>query len=73
VTHIAAGLFFALILIGAAAVLHITVRDHLSEILAALFGEVRLRRERPWARRVRVTVRRDPAPARVMQQQRAAA
>jgi hypothetical protein len=72
VTHIAAGLFFALILIGAAAVLHMTVRDHLNEILAALFGDVQARRQRPWARRVRVTVRRDPAPARVMQQRAAA-
>jgi hypothetical protein len=73
VTHIAAGLFFALVLIGAAAILHMTVRAHMDEILAALLGEVSAPRARPWTRRVRVTVQRDPAPARVMQQRRAAA
>ncbi|MDB5698581.1 MAG: hypothetical protein JWN69_1385 [Alphaproteobacteria bacterium] len=72
-THIAAGLFFALVLVGAAAILHLTIREHLSEILAALVGEVPARRSRPWGRRVKVTVRRDPASARVMLPQRAAA
>ena len=74
VTHIAAALFFALVLLGAAAVIHFTVREYWQDILAALRGEVPIRHaNRPWAGRVRVTGRPRAAAVRAMPlQQRAA-
>ncbi len=50
-THIAAALFFGLVLIGAVALIHLTVREYWQDILAALKGEVPMRRtSRPWNR-----------------------
>ena len=74
VTHIAAALFFGLALIGAGAIIHLTVREYWQDILAALRGEVPMRRTaRPWAGRVRGTARPRPVVVRVMPfQQRAA-
>ena len=60
VTHIAAILFFGLVLTGAAAIIHLTVREYWQDILAALRGEVPMRSStRPWAAR-RVTSRPRP-------------
>jgi hypothetical protein len=75
VTHIAAALFFALALVGAAAVIHMTVREYWQDILAALRGDVPVRRAlRPWSARFRGTARPRPVVVRVMplQQRRAA-
>jgi hypothetical protein len=74
VTHIAAALFFALVLTGAAAIIHLTVRDYWQEILAALKGEVPMRHaNRPWTNRARVIVRQRPVGMRAAPiQQRAA-
>ena len=73
-THIAAALFFALVLTGAAALIHLTVREYWQEILAALRGEVPMRRtERPWRPRGRPSARPRPVVVRAMPlQQRAA-
>jgi hypothetical protein len=74
VTHIAAALFFALVLTGAAAIIHLTVRDYWQEILAALKGEVPMRRaSRPWANRARVIVRPRPVTMRAAPMQQRAA
>jgi hypothetical protein len=74
VTHIAAALFFGLALIGAAAIIQLTLREYWQDILAALRGDVPVRRTaRPWASRVRATGRPRPVVVRVGQfQQRAA-
>ena len=37
-THIAASLFFSVILVGACAMLHLLVKEHWQQILAALAG-----------------------------------
>ena len=37
-THIAASLFFSVILVGACAMLHLLVKEHWQEMLAALAG-----------------------------------
>ena len=73
-TQIAAALFFALVLTGAAALIHLTVREYWQEILAALRGEVPVRRsERPWAPRGRPSARPRAVAVRAMPlQQRAA-
>ena len=72
-THIAAGLFFALALFGAGAIIHVTLRDYWQDILAALRGEVPARSAaRPWASRPRVTVRTRPATVQAAMPQRAA-
>ncbi len=66
-THIAAALFFGLVLIGAVALIHLTVREYWQDILAALRGDVPVRRTaRPWAGRVRVTTRPRPVVVRAM-------
>ena len=73
-THIAAALFFAFALVGAGALLQLTVREYWSEIVAALTGEAPSRRySRLAARRVRVTVYPRPIAARAVTQRRAAA
>jgi hypothetical protein len=73
VTHIAAGLFFALVLIGAAMLIHMMVREYWQEIVAALRGEMPVRSTaRPWAGRGRSTPRARPVAVRVVQAQRAA-
>jgi hypothetical protein len=74
VTHIAAALFFGLVLLGAVAIIHLTVRDYWQEILAALRGEVPMRRtERRWTARGRTISRPRPVTVRAMPlQQRAA-
>ena len=73
-THIAAALFFALVLTGSAAIIHLTVREYWQDILAALRGEVPTRSTvRPWAGRVRVTTRPRPVAVRAMPQQQRAA
>lgn len=60
VTHIAAALFFAAILLASAAVIQLTVREYWQDIIAALRGEVPTRSAaRPWAAR-RVTSRPRP-------------
>ncbi len=73
-TQIAAALFFTALLIASAAVIHLTVREYWQEILAALKGEVPVRRSaRPWASRTRISSRPRPvAVARAVPQQRAA-
>ncbi len=73
-THIAAALFFALVLTGAAALISLTVREYWQEILAALRGEVPMRRAaRPWSPRGRPSARPRPVVVRAMPlQQRAA-
>ena len=74
VTHIAAALFFALVLTGAAALIHLTVREYWQDILAALRGEVPMRHAaRPWGPRGRPIARPRPMVVRTMPlQQRAA-
>ena len=73
-THIAAALFFALVLVGAGVIIHLTVRDYWQDILSALRGEVPMRhRERPWTARGRTISRPRPVSVRAMPlQQRAA-
>lgn len=72
-THIASALFFALVLTGAAAMIHLTVREYWQDILSALRGEVPMRAAaRPWTARVRVTARPRPLAARAVVVQRAA-
>ena len=72
-THIAAGLFFALALVGAAAIIHVTLREYWQDILAALRGDLPTRSAaRPWASRPRVTVRTRPATVQAALRQRAA-
>ncbi len=72
-THIAAALFFALVLVGAAALIQLTVREYWQDILAALRGEVPMRRTaRPWAPRGRPSARPRTVIVRAVQQQRAA-
>ena len=73
-THIAAALFFALALTGAAAIIYLTAREYWQDILAALRGEVPTRQTvRPWAGRVRPTARPRPVVVRAMPIQRRAA
>ena len=73
-THIAAGLFFALVLIGAAAVIRFTLREYWQDILAALRGDVPVREvAQPWTARVRVTTRPRPVATRAAVQLRRAA
>jgi hypothetical protein len=72
VTHIAAGLFFALVLTGAAALIQMMVREYWQEIVAALRGDMPVRSTaRPWARG-RATPRPRPVSVRVVQPQRVA-
>ena len=72
-THIAAALFFALVLTGAAALIHLTVREYWQDILTALRGEIPMRASaRPWGPRGRPSARPRPVVVRAMQQQRAA-
>ncbi len=73
-THIAAATFFALVLTGAAAIMHLTLRQYWQDVLAALRGEVPARHvARPWTARVRPSARPRPVVVRVMPlQQRAA-
>ncbi len=73
-THIAAALFFALVLVGAAAIMQMTVREYWEEILAALKGEMPARRtHRPWGARARVISRPRPVVVRVAAQPQRAA
>lgn len=73
-THFAAALFFGLVLVGAVALIHLTVRDYWQEILAALRGDVPVRGAvRPWASRGRPNARPRPVVVRTMQQQQRAA
>ncbi len=74
VTHIAAALFFAAVLLGAGAIIRATLRDYWQDIMAALRGDVPVRRSnRPWASRARVIARpRTVASARAVPQQRVA-
>ena len=70
--QIASALFFMFALVGASAILFLTIRDHLTEIMAALRGEVPARAvSRPWVRSVRATAR--PRSVARLQSQRAAA
>ncbi len=63
--QIAALAFFSAVMVGALAILFITVKDHLHEILAALRGEVPTRQTaRPWVRSVRSSARPRPVAAR---------
>lgn len=72
-THIAAALFFALVLIGAASIIHMMVREYWQEILAALRGDMPVRSTaRPWAARGRSTPRPRVVAVRAVQAQRAA-
>ena len=72
--QIAALALFTAVLVGCAAILFFTVKDHLSEIVAALRGEVPARQTaRPWVRSVRASARPRPAQARVVQPQKRAA
>lgn len=58
--------FFLLAFAGAMTVLHMTVRDHLNEILAALLGEMPPRRiHQPSWSRVKAAPRRRPVVLRV--------
>ena len=59
-THLAAALFFVLALLGAAVVLHMTVRQYWTEIMLALRGELGLELSVP-ARPDRAR----PVPARI--------
>ena len=70
-THIAAGLFFAALIVASAAVIHLTVREYWQEILSALRGEMPVRHTtREWTARARVSSRPRPiAAVRVVQQQ----
>ncbi len=73
--HIAAALFFAAILLGAATLLSVMLREYRQEITAALLGVMpRRRTPRAWTRQIWVTVQPRPAlaPALVRQQRRAA-
>ena len=57
-THIAATLFFALVLMGAVALIRFTVREYWQEILSALRGEIPMRStSRPWSPRGRPSAR----------------
>lgn len=75
-THIAAGLFFTVLVLASAAVIHFTVREYWQEILSALRGEMPVRHSaRAWTARTRVSSRPRPvATVRAVQtqQQRAA-
>lgn len=64
-SHLATALFFALVLTGAVFAITLTLKEYWAEILAALKGEVPVRRpHRRWsANRVRATVRPRPAVA----------
>ena len=72
--QIAAIAFFAAVLVGIAAILFLTIKDNMSEILAALRGEMPTRAgARPWVRSVRASVRPRPSqPQRATPQRRAA-
>jgi hypothetical protein len=74
VGQIVAIAFFAAVLVGIAAILFLTIKDNLNEILAALRGELPARATaRPWVRSVRATARPRPAqPQRATAQRRAA-
>ncbi len=73
-THIAAGLFFALVLTGAAAIICLTLREYWQDVLAALRGQVPARHTvRPWTARVRPTARPRPVVVRAVPLQRRAA
>ena len=74
-TYILSAVFFALVLLAVATLLHLMVRDYWVEIVAALKGELPVRRpHRSWpTSRVRASVRPRPrvtAPA--LRPQRAA-
>lgn len=71
--QIAALAFFTAVLVGAAAILFLTVKDHLHEIVAALRGEVPARQTaRPWVRSVRASARPRSVSTRAKLPQRAA-
>ena len=73
-THIAAALFFALVLTGAAALIHLMVREYWQDIIAALRGEVPMRgTSRPWSPRGRPSARPRTVVVRTMPQQQRAA
>ena len=73
-THLATALFFIASLLGAAVVIHLTVREYWSEILAALKGELPVRHSaRPSTYRVSVEPRPRPVAARARPQWHAAA
>lgn len=59
-THLAAALFFVLALLGAAVVLHMTVRQYWAEIMLALRGELGLELNVPAS-----PDRARPVPARI--------
>lgn len=60
-------------MLGAAAVMVLTMRQYWNEILAALVGDIPAREaSRPWAGRVRVTARPRPQAARAAQRRAAA-
>ncbi len=67
--------FFATVLIGVAAILFLTIKDNLHEVIAALRGDMPARVDaRPWVRSVRASARPRPAqPQRAIPQRRAAA
>ena len=72
--HVASALFFAAVLVGAAAIIHMTLRQYWGDIVAALSGETPVRAAgRPWTKRVKVTVKPRPLAARAAQPRRAAA
>ena len=72
-THIASALFFALVLVGAVAIIRFTLREYWQDIIAALRGDVPVRTvARPWTARVRVTTRPRPVADRAVQLRRAA-
>jgi hypothetical protein len=74
VTHLATALFFLAVLIGAAVVIHLTVREHWQEMLAALNGEAPVHHTaRPWTYRVKVEPRPRPFAARAEAWRHAAA
>lgn len=66
-------LFFVMVMLGAVAIILLTIRQYWSEILGALAGEVPVREaHRPWAGRVRVKARPRPQAARAAQRRAAA-
>ena len=66
VTQIAAALFFALVLVGAAALIHRMVREYWQDILKALRGELVHSSSRPWSPRGRPSARPRPVVVRAV-------
>ena len=66
-------LFFVMVMLGAMAVMLLTLRQYWDEILAALVGEIPVRQaHRPWVARVRVKERPRPQVARAARRRAAA-